>query len=65
MTLQKKSLIVIEAIMNNAGERLNKRETEDVYKFSHIGVGRCKSKHLDWQNDLEKVYQIFKEKKLI
>ena len=65
ISIKQKALEVIEAIMNNAdGRKLTKKEMDDIYKFAHLGVGKCLT-HIDWENELDEVYALFKKNKML
>jgi len=57
MNIKDKALRVIEEITCNAEGKLTEKQADGIYRFSHIAVGRCLNKHLDWVKDLEMVYK--------
>ena len=53
MDLKMKALIAIEGLTFPDVAMSDEEKLTDIYKFSHIAVGRCSNKHEDWHIELD------------
>jgi len=61
-----KALQVIEALCSDVFLSSDRNKiVEQCYRFAHIGGSSCKNPHLDWDEELENLYQALVENGLI
>jgi len=62
--LKTKALEVIELIVGE-DERITKKQSMAIYRFSHVALNRCNNPHLDWLEELRTQHSALKKENML